>query len=167
MEGFERPSPQALEQSLLAVAHRNLLGIARGKDHACGIPLFRMGASRGVVAISAVGWADGPRDSQVERILARTTRGEPSQGSPTVWLLGSAFVRRTSWSAGGLRAAQAGREARRTCVSQQNQYFVVWVGGEPATGTSVPALRRESALAPAKAFDSRPGVTTAYELLWR
>ena len=111
MEGFERPSPHALEQSLLAVAHRNLLGIARGKDHACGIPLFRMGASRGVVAISAVGWADGPRDSQVERALARTTRGEPSQGSPTVWLLGSAFVRRTSWSAGGLRAAQAGREA--------------------------------------------------------
>src|SRR5205807_2542573 len=41
----------------------------------------------------------------------RTTRGEPSQGSPTMSRLRSDFVRRTSWSAGGLLAAQAGREA--------------------------------------------------------
>ena len=58
MAGDQGRSSEAVAQPLSAVAHRDVLGLARRSDQPAAIPRFSVGASRGTVALSALGGAD-------------------------------------------------------------------------------------------------------------
>src|SRR5580700_5352386 len=58
--GGQRQSPAAVAQPILALAHRDVLGLARQRDYAAPIPKLPVGTPAGVVSVSALGLADAP-----------------------------------------------------------------------------------------------------------
>src|SRR5579872_4554707 len=52
-------SPAAVEESLSALAHRDVLGVARRRDHIRPVLALRMEAEKGIVALLEVGELHG------------------------------------------------------------------------------------------------------------
>ena len=70
-----RLPPAAVAQPVPALAHRDLLGLARGQHHVRPVLVFRLEAAAGIAAISPLGGAAATRPSRA----ARSTAGMPAE----------------------------------------------------------------------------------------